>query len=167
MLFKPLSLVFLAASALADTGILSSAKLFQNDIAAMTRQVDGWQGGIIGAVPLAGSYFTTLSHAYEGLDVAKAASPLSAADTSSLLAISTDISDLVDKAMNTVIAAKSKTGSIPGLPFFLRLNLGIQRQLVNDFCNLVLLKIPTDAQPDFKALIAKNDASFARAINSY
>ena len=164
---KVLSLAVLAGTAVADgDSILAAIDLISNDTRGLQAEVNSWDGGLLGALPIVVKSTTLLNNINDGTDVAKASAPLTTAEAIRIASATLNLVSTVNETLGTIVATKPKFDELFLGPVIL-LNLKLEQSASNDFSRAVVEKVPAALQPTAAQLTKQIDDAFVSAIDVY
>ena len=167
MLGKLLSLVALAATALADgAAIVAAMDHIAADTVKLNDTVAAWPGDFLGALPITVESVSLLKGINDAKTVASESANLTFTEAIQIAQSTLALASSVNSTLETIIAAKHKFDHLLLSPIIL-VNLELEKKATDEFSGELIAKVPEVLQSTAKTLVLQIDTSFDKAIGVY
>ncbi|KAG0646314.1 hypothetical protein D0Z07_8154 [Hyphodiscus hymeniophilus] len=167
MLLKLFPFAILASTVLADgAAIIAAMYQISNDTVELQNQVGGWDGDILGVLPIVGISTKLLSAIDSGTHTAQTSANLTLAEVLSIVGPTTSLVSGVQSALSTVTDAREKFAKLLLAPV-IKIDLELEKTATDRFSAAVVKKVPSAFQALAESLTAPVDVAFGFAIGNY
>lgn len=160
-------IVLVITPVLADgAAIVDSLGTLAASAADLNNTLTGWDGGLLGTLPIVVESGKLLANTNKATTVAKSSANLTALEA---LGVATSIQGLI-KGMNvtltSIVDAKPKFDHLL-LSSVILLNLVLEKHATDDFAAAVIAKVPSELAGAATEIVGQADALFDIAIDAY
>jgi hypothetical protein len=167
MLLNLLPLALLASTVLADgAAIVAALGKISNDTLELQSTVAGWDGDLLGVLPIVAISTKLLEDINSGTSVAESSANLTLPEVIGIVGPTETLVSDVQSALATVIAAKEKFARLFLAPI-IKIDLELEKAATDKFSAAVVSKVPTAFQGLAESLTAPVDVAFGYAIGNY
>lgn len=161
-------LAALVATVAADASvILTAVETITHDTVALNNTVAGWNGGLLGLLPIATKSKHLLKDIKASTKRIEKMEPLTNEEVFQIAGATQNLVADVQQTLATLIAAKPKFDDLLLVSPIILLNLKQERKATTQFSTAVVSKVPAPLQDIAKELIKPIDAIFAKGIEAF
>ncbi len=165
MQFKLFAFAALAATAVAD--IKGALETIGAATVKLNDTVTGYNGGLLGLIPITTDALCLLNDIKEGTKTAKASAMLDYDAALDIAGATGTLANDVDDVINNFIRTKPKFDKLLIVTPIIKETLKTQRSATADLSKAILAKIPKDLADIAAILIKQIDDKFAEGVKAY